>query len=243
MTVSLRVEELVKVYKGRKVVNGVSFSMTTGEIVGLLGPNGAGKTTSFYMTIGLVQPTSGRVFLDNKDITSQPMFARARMGLGYLAQEPSVFRKLTVEDNLRLVLQARGVENAEAQKQIDMLLEDFHITRLRTSPAYVLSGGERRRVEIARAIAAAPQFILLDEPFTGVDPIAIADLQKIIASLREKLGIGILITDHNVRATLRITDRAYIIAEGNIVTEGASEDLPQNPIARQFYLGQEYDNI
>lgn len=243
MTVSLRVEELVKVYKGRKVVNGVSFSMTTGEIVGLLGPNGAGKTTSFYMTIGLVQPTSGRVFLDNKDITNQPMFARARMGLGYLAQEPSVFRKLTVEDNLRLVLQARGVENAEAQKQIDMLLEDFHITRLRTSPAYVLSGGERRRVEIARAIAAAPQFILLDEPFTGVDPIAIADLQKIIASLREKLGIGILITDHNVRATLRITDRAYIIAEGNIVTEGASEDLPQNPIARQFYLGQEYDNI
>ncbi|MHB1460105.1 MAG: LPS export ABC transporter ATP-binding protein [Armatimonadota bacterium] len=243
MTVSLRVEELVKVYKGRKVVNGVSFSMTTGEIVGLLGPNGAGKTTSFYMTIGLVQPTSGRVYLDDKDITSQPMFARARMGLGYLAQEPSVFRKLTVEDNLRLVLQARGVESAEAQKQIDMLLEDFHITRLRTSPAYVLSGGERRRVEIARAIAAAPQFILLDEPFTGVDPIAIADLQKIIASLREKLGIGILITDHNVRATLRITDRAYIIAEGNIVTEGASEDLPQNPIARQFYLGQEYDNI
>ncbi len=243
MTVSLRVEELVKVYKGRKVVNGVSFSMTTGEIVGLLGPNGAGKTTSFYMTIGLVQPTSGRVFLDDKDITKQPMFARARMGLGYLAQEPSVFRKLTVEDNLRLVLQARGVDGAEAKKQIDTLLEDFHITRLRTSPAYVLSGGERRRVEIARAIAAAPQFILLDEPFTGVDPIAIADLQKIIASLREKLGIGILITDHNVRATLRITDRAYIIAEGNIVTEGASEDLPQNPIARQFYLGQEYDNI
>jgi lipopolysaccharide export system ATP-binding protein len=243
MTVCLRVEDLVKVYKGRKVVNGVSFSMTTGEIVGLLGPNGAGKTTSFYMTIGLVQPTSGRVYLDNKDITSQPMFARARMGLGYLAQEPSVFRKLTVEDNLRLVLQARGVENAEAQKQIDMLLEDFHISRLRTSPAYVLSGGERRRVEIARAIAAAPQFILLDEPFTGVDPIAIADLQKIIASLREKLGIGILITDHNVRATLRITDRAYIIAEGNIVTEGASEDLPQNPIARQFSLGQEYDKI
>lgn len=243
MTVCLRVEELVKVYRGRKVVNGVSFSMNTGEIVGLLGPNGAGKTTSFYMTIGLVQPTSGRVFLDDKDITGQPMFARARMGLGYLAQEPSVFRKLTVEDNLRLVLQARGVDGAAAQKQIDMLLEDFHITRLKSSPAYVLSGGERRRVEIARAIAAAPQFILLDEPFTGVDPIAIADLQKIIGALREKLGIGILITDHNVRATLRITDRAYIIAEGNIVTEGASEDLPQNPIARKFYLGQEYDNI
>lgn len=195
------------------------------------------------MTIGLVQPTSGRVFLDDKDITGQPMFTRARMGLGYLAQEPSVFRKLTVEDNLRLVLQARGVDGAAAQKQIDMLLEDFHITRLKSSPAYVLSGGERRRVEIARAIAAAPQFILLDEPFTGVDPIAIADLQKIIGALREKLGIGILITDHNVRATLRITDRAYIIAEGNIVTEGASEDLPQNPIARKFYLGQEYDNI
>ena len=242
MTVSLRVEDLVKVYRGRKVVNGVSFSMNSGEIVGLLGPNGAGKTTSFYMTIGLVRPTSGRVFLDDKDITSQPMYARARMGIGYLAQEASVFRKLTVADNLRLVLQARGVDGAEAQQQIDMLLEEFHITRLKSSPAYVLSGGERRRVEIARAIAAAPQFILLDEPFTGVDPIAIADLQKIIATLREKLGIGILITDHNVRATLRITDRAYIIAEGNIVTEGASEDLPQNPIARKFYLGQEYDN-
>ena len=243
MTASLRVENLVKVYRGRKVVDGVSFAMNTGEIVGLLGPNGAGKTTSFYMTVGLVQPSDGRVYLNDHDITSMPMFARARQGIGYLAQEPSVFRKLTVEDNLRLVLQARGVDGDDAKKQIVSILEDFHITRLRKSQAYVLSGGERRRVEIARAIAASPQFILLDEPFTGVDPIAIADLQKIIATLREKMGIGILITDHNVRATLRITDRAYIIAEGKIVTEGASEELPQNPIARKFYLGQEYDNI
>lgn len=243
MTASLRVENLVKVYRGRKVVDGVSFAMNTGEIVGLLGPNGAGKTTSFYMTVGLVQPSDGRVYLNDHDITSMPMFARARQGIGYLAQEPSVFRKLTVEDNLRLVLQARGIDGDDANKQIDTILDDFHIARLRKSQAYVLSGGERRRVEIARAIAASPQFILLDEPFTGVDPIAIADLQKIIATLREKMGIGILITDHNVRATLRITDRAYIIAEGKIVTEGASEDLPQNPIARKFYLGQEYDNI
>jgi lipopolysaccharide export system ATP-binding protein len=241
--VKLRAENLVKIYKGRRVVDGVSLQMHTGEIVGLLGPNGAGKTTTFYMIVGLVRPNEGRVWLDEREITHLPMHARARMGIGYLAQEPSVFRKLTVEDNLRLVMQLRGLPEKQIRRLIDELLEEFHIEHLRQERGYTLSGGERRRVEVARTIATSPKFILLDEPFTGVDPIAIADLQRIIAHLRERLGVGILITDHNVRATLRITDRAYIIHNGKILTEGDSDKLPDDPIARQFYLGEEYEHI
>jgi len=241
--VKLCAENLVKIYKGRRVVDGVSLQMHTGEIVGLLGPNGAGKTTTFYMIVGLVRPNEGRVWLDEREITHLPMHARARMGIGYLAQEPSVFRKLTVEDNLRLVMQLRGLPEKQIRRLIDELLEEFHIEHLRQERGYTLSGGERRRVEVARTIATSPKFILLDEPFTGVDPIAIADLQRIIAHLRERLGVGILITDHNVRATLRITDRAYIIHNGKILTEGDSDKLPDDPIARQFYLGEEYEHI
>lgn len=239
----LRAHELVKIYRGRRVVDGVSLEMSTGEIVGLLGPNGAGKTTTFYMIVGLVRPNGGQVWLDDREITRLPMHARARMGIGYLAQEPSVFRKLTVEDNLRLVMQLQGLPEKQISQRIDELLEEFHIAHLRHARGYVLSGGERRRVEVARTIAASPKFILLDEPFTGVDPIAIADLQRIIAHLRERLGIGVLITDHNVRATLRITDRAYIIHNGKILTEGDSSKLPEDPIARQFYLGEEYEHV
>jgi lipopolysaccharide export system ATP-binding protein len=239
----LRTQNLVKVYRGRRVVDGVSIEMSTGEIVGLLGPNGAGKTTTFYMIVGLVHPNEGRVWLDEREITHLPMYARARMGIGYLAQEPSVFRKLTVEDNLRLVMQLQGLSEKQIRQRIDDLLEEFQIAHLRHARGYTLSGGERRRVEVARTIAASPRFILLDEPFTGVDPIAIADLQRIIAHLRERLGVGILITDHNVRATLRITDRAYIIHNGKILTEGDSDKLPDDPIARQFYLGEEYEHI
>ena len=239
----LRAENLVKIYKGRRVVDGATLQMSMGEIVGLLGPNGAGKTTTFYMIVGLVRPNEGRVWLDEREITHLPMHARARMGIGYLAQEPSVFRKLTVEDNLRLVMQLQGLPEKQMRERIDELLEEFHIAHLRHARGYTLSGGERRRVEVARTIATSPKFILLDEPFTGVDPIAIADLQRIIAHLREQLGVGILITDHNVRATLRITDRAYIIHNGKILTEGDSERLPDDPIARQFYLGEEYEYI
>ncbi len=239
----LRAHNLVKIYRGRRVVDGVSLEMSAGEIVGLLGPNGAGKTTTFYMIVGLVRPNDGQVWLDDREITRLPMHARARMGIGYLAQEPSVFRKLTVEDNLRLVMQLQGLPEKQIRQRIDELLEEFHIAHLRHMRGYVLSGGERRRVEVARTIAASPRFILLDEPFTGVDPIAIADLQRIIAHLRERMGIGILITDHNVRATLRITDRAYIIHNGKILTEGDSASLPEDPIARQFYLGEEYEHV
>lgn len=239
----LRVNRLVKIYKGRRVVNEVCMEMERGEIVGLLGPNGAGKTTTFYMIVGLVRPNSGEVWLDDREITRLPMYARARLGIGYLAQEPSVFRKLTVEDNLRLVMQLQGLPEKQIRQRIDELLEEFHIAHLRHARGYTLSGGERRRVEVARTIAASPKFILLDEPFTGVDPIAIADLQRIIAHLREQMGVGILITDHNVRATLRITDRAYIIHDGKILTEGDSQSLPEDPIARQFYLGEEYEHV
>ncbi len=239
----LRAQNLVKIYKGRRVVDGVSLEMDAGEIVGLLGPNGAGKTTTFYMIVGLVRPNDGHVWLDDREISRLPMHARARMGIGYLAQEPSVFRKLTVEDNLRLVMQLQGFPEKQIRQRIDELLDEFHIAHLRHMRGYVLSGGERRRVEVARTIAASPKFILLDEPFTGVDPIAIADLQRIIAHLRERLGIGVLITDHNVRATLRITDRSYIIHNGKILTEGDSSKLPEDPIARQFYLGEEFEHV
>jgi lipopolysaccharide export system ATP-binding protein len=213
--------------------------MTTGETVGLLGPNGAGKTTTFYMMVGLVKPDEGRVFLDNEDITNKPMYQRARLGLGYLPQEPSVFRKLSVAENILLVLEMNGVGRKERKRRADELMEEFGISHLRDSKGMVLSGGERRRVEIARALATDPKFILLDEPFTGVDPIAIGDIQDIIQHLKDK-GIGIVITDHNVRETLAITDRAYIMSEGEIKTAGPSTDLPDDPIARKFYLGERF---
>ena len=236
----LEARNLVKIYKGRRVVNNVSVSMETGEIVGLLGPNGAGKTTSFYMMVGLVQPDDGHVSLDNADITHKPMYLRARMGLGYLAQEPSIFRRLTVVENILLVMEMIGLSRKERLLKCDELLEELSISHVRNSKGMVLSGGERRRVEIARALATDPKFILLDEPFTGVDPIAIGEIQDIIRHLKDR-GIGIVITDHNVRETLAITDRAYIMSEGEIKTAGASADLPDDPIARKFYLGDRFE--
>lgn len=235
----LEAHNLVKIYKGRRVVNNVSLSMGTGETVGLLGPNGAGKTTSFYMMVGLVHPDEGKVTLDSKDITAKPMYQRARLGLGYLAQEPSIFRKLTVAENVLLVLEMQGVKRKQRLERCDELLNEFGVAHLRNSKGQVLSGGERRRVEIARSLATDPAFILLDEPFTGVDPIAIGDIQDIVRRLKDK-GIGIVITDHNVRETLAITDRAYIMSEGEIKTAGASTDLPNDPIARKFYLGDRF---
>lgn len=235
----LAAHNLVKSYKGRRVVSDVSLSMSTGETVGLLGPNGAGKTTSFYMMVGLVKPDEGRVTLDDKEITNEPMYKRARLGLGYLAQEPSIFRKLTVAENILLVLEMHGVSKKERLVRTDQLMNEFGLTHVRNSKGQVLSGGERRRVEIARALATNPQFILLDEPFTGVDPIAIGDIQDIVRHLKDK-GIGIVITDHNVRETLAITDRAYIMSEGEIKTAGSSTELPDDPIARKFYLGDRF---
>jgi len=238
--VKLEAHNMVKVYKGRRVVNDVSLQMDTGETVGLLGPNGAGKTTSFYMMVGLVRPDYGQVLIDGVDVTHKPMYLRARLGIGYLAQEPSVFRKLTVSENILLVQEMIGVGKTERMKRTNDLLEEFGITQVRDSRGQVLSGGERRRVEIARALATNPSFILLDEPFTGVDPIAIGDIQDIVRHLKNK-GIGIVITDHNVRETLAITDRAYIMSEGEIKTSGTSEDLPNDPIARKFYLGDRFE--
>ena len=236
----LQTRNLVKIYKGRRVVNDVTLGIETGEIVGLLGPNGAGKTTTFYMMVGLVRPDEGHVMLDDHDITHQPMYKRARLGLGYLAQEPSVFRKLTVAENLLLVQEMNGIGRKERHARTDSLLEEFGLTRLRNEKGQILSGGERRRVEIARALATNPKFILLDEPFTGVDPIAIGDIQDIVGQLKQK-GIGIVITDHNVRETLAITDRAYILSEGEIKTSGLSSELPNDPIARKFYLGDRFE--
>lgn len=236
----LETKNLVKIYKGRRVVNDISLGIETGEIVGLLGPNGAGKTTTFYMMVGLVRPDEGRVMLDNQDITQKPMYQRARLGLGYLAQEPSVFRKLTVAENLLLVQEMNGISRKERHARTDSLLEEFGLTRLRNEKGQILSGGERRRVEIARALATNPRFILLDEPFTGVDPIAIGEIQDIVSQLKQK-GIGIVITDHNVRETLAITDRAYIMSEGEIKTFGPSSQLPNDPIARKFYLGDRFE--
>lgn len=236
----LEAHNLVKTYKGRRVVNDVSVSMDTGETVGLLGPNGAGKTTTFYMMVGLVKPDSGEVYLDGRDITHRPMYQRARLGLGYLAQEASIFRKLSVAENILLVLEMHGVGKKQRLERTDQLLAEFGLQHVRNSKGQVLSGGERRRAEIARSLATDPQFILLDEPFTGVDPIAIGDIQDIVRHLKDK-GIGIVITDHNVRETLAITDRAYIMSEGEIKTAGASADLPNDPIARKFYLGDRFE--
>lgn len=232
-------ENLQKKYKGRKVVNGVSFTVSTGEIVGLLGPNGAGKTTSFYMTVGLVKPNGGKVFLDEKEVTKWPMFKRARAGIGYLPQETSVFRKLTVRDNLLLVLELAGKSKKEQKAKVAELAEELHITERLDSIAGVLSGGERRRVEIARAMATEPKFILLDEPFTGIDPVTIEEIQAILFKLRGQ-GIGILITDHNVAATLKITDRNYILIDGKIVAEGTGKEISENSMVRKHYLGQQF---
>ncbi len=233
-------EDLVKVYNRRRVVDGVSLEVSPGEIVGLLGPNGAGKTTTFYMVVGLVRPDGGRVRLDGRDVARLPMYRRARLGIGYLSQEPSIFRKLSVEDNLRAILELQPIPRAEREARIERLLGELHISHLRRQMAYVLSGGERRRVEIARALAGNPTFILLDEPFTGIDPIAIADIKDILGALKER-RIGILLTDHSVRDTLAVTDRSYIMFQGQILTQGTSTELLSDPVARKFYLGERFE--
>jgi lipopolysaccharide export system ATP-binding protein len=231
--------DLIKQYRGRTVVRGVTFSMEQGEIVGLLGPNGAGKTTTFYMVTGLVRPTKGSVLLDDQEVTRWPMYRRARSGIGYLPQEPSVFRKLTVRDNMRLVLELAGRNREEQDAKIEQLADELHIKPLLDRLGNVLSGGERRRVEIARALATEPKFILLDEPFTGIDPVTIEEIQEIIFRLKRQ-NIGILITDHNVAATLRITDRNYILIDGEIIAEGKGTDIAENPLVRKHYLGEQF---
>lgn len=236
----LRTEKLIKKYGQRLVNNNVSYQVEQGEIVGLLGPNGAGKTTSFYMAVGLVKPNSGKVYLDDRDITDLPMYKRARLGLGYLAQETSVFRQLTVEENIRAVLQFTDLSVQQQREKTDALLEEFSLTHVRKNLGSVLSGGERRRTEIARALAVDPKFILLDEPFAGVDPIAVEDIQQIVAKLKHK-NIGILITDHNVNETLSITDRAYLLFEGKILKEGTAEELSADEQVRRLYLGQHFE--
>jgi lipopolysaccharide export system ATP-binding protein len=236
----IRGENLEKKYRGRQVVRGVSFQIAQGEIVGLLGPNGAGKTTTFYMTVGLVRPNGGRVWFDNLDVTRWPMYRRARVGVGYLPQEASVFRKLTVEDNIRLVLQMNGVSRSGIRERIAQLAAELHIEHILQSQGNVLSGGERRRVEIARSLATDPKFILLDEPFTGIDPVTIEEIQEIIFRLRNR-GIGVLITDHNVAATLRITDRNYILIDGQIIKAGTRDEITGDALVRKHYLGQLFD--
>jgi lipopolysaccharide export system ATP-binding protein len=235
----LKVENISKTFKKRKVVDGVSFTVESGQVVGLLGPNGAGKTTSFYMVVGLVKPDTGEITVNNQSVAQKPMYQRARMGISYLPQEPSVFRKLTVEDNILVGLEAHGLEGAEKSEKLEELLEDFKIRHVRHNYAYSLSGGERRRVEIARALAGEPSFLLLDEPFAGIDPIAVGDIQNIIRQLRDR-NIGVLITDHNVRETLRICDRGYILKEGKIQVTGTAEEIAESPIARKFYLGENF---
>jgi lipopolysaccharide export system ATP-binding protein len=235
----LRATRLVKSYKNRRVVNEISIDVKRGEIVGLLGPNGAGKTSTFYMVVGLTRPDSGKVLLDEEDVTAYPMFMRARKGISYLPQEPSVFRKLTVEENIIAVLESFDISSFERKKQARALLREFNILHIRDAKAYTLSGGERRRVEISRALATSPQFILLDEPFAGIDPIAVADIQAIISQLKNR-GIGILVTDHNVRETLSITDRAYIINEGQIICSGLPSHVAQDEKVKQIYLGERF---
>ena len=235
----IRTENLKKRYKGRQVVSDVSFEVNSGEIVGLLGPNGAGKTTSFYMTVGLVQPNDGRIFLDETDVTKWPMYKRARAGMGYLPQETSVFRKLTVRDNLLLVLELAGKSREEQEKKVKELAEELSISHILESVAGVLSGGERRRVEIARAMATEPKFILLDEPFAGIDPKTIEEIQSILFQLKAR-GIGILITDHNVAATLRITDRNYILVDGAIIAKGTGSEVASDELVKKHYLGSQF---
>jgi len=236
----LRAENIVKRYHSRTVVNNVSFEVSQGEIVGLLGPNGAGKTTSFYMVVGLIKPNEGHVFLDDVEITELPMYRRAQSGIGYLAQEASVFRKLSIEDNIKAVLEFTKLSKADQNDKLEQLLNEFGLQKIRKSKGIQLSGGERRRTEIARALAVDPKFILLDEPFAGVDPIAVEDIQEIVARLRKK-NIGILITDHNVHETLSITDRAYLLFEGNIIKAGSAEELADDEYVRQVYLGKNFE--
>jgi lipopolysaccharide export system ATP-binding protein len=230
---------LQKIYKGKKVVSDVSIHVKRGEIVGLLGPNGAGKTTSFYMIVGLVRPDSGKVFLEGRDITGRPMYQRARLGIGYLAQEPSVFRRLTVRQNVLSILETLGISRSEQYRRLDALLDELDLTRLADQMAYTLSGGERRRLEITRALVREPSILMLDEPFSGVDPLAVADVQGIIIKL-QKRGLGILITDHNVRETLSIVDRAYLLFEGKVLREGKSSFLIQDEMSRELYLGKTF---
>lgn len=232
--------DLRKRYGQRWVVNGVTVQVRQGEVVGLLGPNGAGKTTTFYMLMGFIVPNGGQVFLDSQEITPLPMYRRARLGISYLPQEPSVFRKLTVEENILLVLEMQGVPPKPRRQIAEVLMEELNLTKVKGNLGQELSGGERRRVEIARALATNPKFLLLDEPFTGVDPIAVEDLQRAIAQLKQK-GIGILITDHNVRETLRITDRSYILSEGIIRTHGTPQEIVNDPLARRYYLGESFE--
>lgn len=235
----LRAENIVKRYRKRTVVKGVSFQVEQGEIVGLLGPNGAGKTTSFYMIVGLIQPLSGKIFIEEEEITNLPVYKRAKKGIGYLAQEASVFRKLSIEDNLRAVLEMTNYSKQYQNEKLESLLSEFGLQHIRKSKGYQLSGGERRRTEIARALAIDPKFILLDEPFAGVDPIAVEDIQNIVVKLKEK-NIGVLITDHNVHETLSITDRSYLLFEGSILKSGTAEDLANDEIVRKVYLGQNF---
>ena len=236
----LRAENLVKKYRQRTVVNNVSFHVSQGEIVGLLGPNGAGKTTSFYMIVGLIKPNEGHVYLEDEDITEDPMYRRAQKGIGYLAQEASVFRKLTVEDNIRAILEMTQLSKEEQDQKLEELIDEFSLHKVRKNRGDLLSGGERRRTEIARPLAADPNFILLDEPFAGVDPIAVEEIQSIVAKLKLK-NIGILITDHNVQETLSITDRAYLLAEGKIMLTGTPSEIANNELARKYYLGQHFE--
>lgn len=236
----LRTASLVKKYKNRTVVNGVSVEVKQGEIVGLLGPNGAGKTTTFYMTVGMIRPNEGKIYLNDLDITHMPMYKRAQHGIGYLAQEASVFRKLSVEDNILSVLEMTTLSKEEQHSKLEELLNEFGLQKIRKSRGDVLSGGERRRTEIARALAVSPKFILLDEPFAGVDPIAVEDIQAIVAGLKKK-NIGILITDHNVHETLTITDRAYLLFEGKILKAGTAEDLANDEQVRKVYLGKNFE--
>ncbi len=236
---TLRTHELVKAYGGRTVVRGVSLDVSSGEVVGLLGPNGAGKTTTFYMTVGLTPPDAGRVVLDSEDVTDDPMYVRARKGIGYLPQEPSIFRGLTVEQNIMAILETLDLDRAARRRRLEELLAELNLGSLARSPAHTLSGGERRRVEITRALVVSPRFMLLDEPFAGIDPIAVTDLQTIIFHLKER-GIGVLITDHNVRETLRITDRAYIVHDGAIFKSGTPDQLAADEEVRRIYLGADF---
>ena len=236
----LKAEHLLKKYKTRTVVNNVSVSVQQGEIVGLLGPNGAGKTTTFYMTVGLIKPNEGKIFLENEDITSLPMYQRAKKGIGYLAQEASVFRKLTVEENILAVLEMRDYTKQQRKEKTEQLIEEFSLQKVRKSMGMSLSGGERRRTEIARALAVDPKFVLLDEPFAGVDPIAVEEIQTIVSRLKSK-NIGILITDHNVDETLSITDRAYLMVDGKLFKSGTAEELANDPQVRKVYLGQNFE--
>lgn len=236
----LRTDHLIKYYGRRQVVRGVSVHVERGEIVGLLGPNGAGKTTTFYMVVGFIKPSEGKVYLDTQEITDLPMYKRAQLGIGYLPQEPSVFRKLSVQDNIKAVLEMTKLSRSEQKAKLESLIDEFGLEKVRNNSGDSLSGGERRRTEIARALATDPNFILLDEPFAGIDPIAVEDIQSIVAKLKEK-DIGILITDHNVQETLSITDRAYLMFEGKILKDGTAEELAEDEMVRKVYLGQNFE--